>query len=64
MREVNYTVKDENGKFFHTKNYMDATAPGNRIVKVYLTDVDETTKEMREYCIERVTKLKEKKIVP
>lgn len=64
MREVNYTVKDENGKLFHTKNYMDATAPGNRILRVFLTDVDETSKEMHEYSAERITKLKEKKIVP
>lgn len=64
MREVNYTAKDENGKIFRTKNYMDATTPGNRILRVYLTDVDETSKEMREYCSKRVDKLKEKKIVP
>lgn len=64
MREVNYTVKDANGKTFHTKNYMDATAPGTRIMKIYLTDVDETSKEMRDYTADRITKLKEKKIVP
>lgn len=64
MRTVNYTVKDENGKIFRTKNYMDATVPGNRILRVFLTDVDETSKEMRDYTADRITKLKEKKIVP
>lgn len=64
MREVNYTVKDANGKISRTKNYMDATAPGNRILRVFLTDVDETSKEMRDYTADRIAKLKEKKIVP
>lgn len=60
MRAVHYTVGNANG-IFHTENYMDATAEGNHILKVYLTDVDEKNEVEREYERARVTKLKAKR---
>jgi hypothetical protein len=60
MRAVHYIVRNAKGTF-HTENYMDATAEGNRILKVYLTDVDEKSGAEREYERARVAKLKAKR---
>lgn len=60
MRAVHYIVGNTKG-IFHTENYMDATAEGNRILRVYLTDVDETPEAEKKYAQERVAKIKAKK---
>ena len=43
MRSVNYEVKTADGATFQTMDYTLATQGGNRIVKTYLSDIDEKT---------------------
>ena len=48
MRTVNYKVRMENGFDFTTTNYAEATGTGNRIIKTFLTEPDQTPKEYLE----------------
>jgi len=41
MRRVNYKVKNQFGETFFTTNYTVATQNDNRIVRTFLTEVDE-----------------------
>lgn len=41
MRRVNYKVKNQSGEAFFTTDYTVATKAGNRIVRTFLTEVDE-----------------------
>ncbi len=45
MRMVNYEVKMKNGFDFITTNYAEATEPGSRIIKTFLTEPDTTPKK-------------------
>ena len=38
MRKVNYTVRQADGSKFNTTDYSKATADGNRIVEIFLTE--------------------------
>ena len=58
MRSVNYEVKTADGATFHTMDYTLATQSGNRIVKTYLSDIDEKTEKQKKRQRERVNKLK------
>lgn len=47
MRLVHYIVERTDKTQFETTSYAVATANGNRIVKTYLTKVDETTEKQK-----------------
>ena len=47
MRLVHYIVERTDKTQFETTSYAVATANGNRIVKTYLTRVDETTEKQK-----------------
>jgi len=56
MRRVNYIVKQANGSSFITTDYSKATTEGNRIVKTFLTEINDTTEEQREAAREHARK--------
>ena len=58
MRSVNYEVKIADGATFQTMDYTLATQSRNRIVKTYLSDIDEKTEKQKKRQRERVNKLK------
>ena len=58
MRSVNYEVKTADGATFQTMDYTLTTQDGNRIVKTYLSDIDEKTEKQKKRQRERVNKLK------
>ena len=58
MRSVNYEVKTAEGATFQTMDYTRARQGGNRIVKTYLSDIDEKTDKQKKRQHERVNKLK------
>ena len=58
MRSVNYEVKTADGATFQTMDYTLTTRGGNRIVKTYLSDIDEKTEKQKKRQRERVNKLK------
>ena len=58
MRSVNYEVKTADGATFQTMDYTLATKDGNRIIKTYLSDIDEKTEKQKKRQRERVNKLK------
>ena len=58
MRSVNYEVKTADGATFQTMNYTLTTQGGNRIVKTYLSDIDEKTEKQKKRQRERVNKIK------
>lgn len=48
MRLVHYIVEKTDKTQFETTSYAVATKDGNRIVKTFLTDIDETTDKQRD----------------
>lgn len=48
MRALSYKVMKKDGTIFETSNYQQAIAEG-RIIEHLLTEIDETSKETREY---------------
>ena len=43
MRRVSYKVRRKNGETFLTSDYTEAIANGNRIIRTFVTDIDEKT---------------------
>ena len=60
MRKVNYTVRQADGSKFNTTDYSKATADGNRIIKTFLTEVDDTTEEQRARAKAHAQKIRER----
>lgn len=48
MRKLNYLVERANGETFQTSSYAEAKESGNRILKTFLTPIDDKTPEQYE----------------